>query len=564
MPKVDYSTVMDVPRAEVWEFVRDINNWAPFATGYQHHEIINEQESVWTVKGEIGPISRTTKFHIVITEWAEEERVGFTVQGVNEPISGEGVIRLTDADTGAGTKIRGDVTLEFGGSLGPVVNHLIGPWAQAGADDLVTKIAMTLQPSYVRPRKQMFLVTWLHGAWQLLRRVASAAFRARGQSAPPSADSDAVAAHPVTRDQSVSAEEVRAPLRVETLLLGPSYDQYSGGGASAMRLDGIAAAARKIEELGFDGVTTPEAGHDPFLPLAVAAEHTERISLGTNVAIAFPRSPMVVAQIAWDLQQFSAGRFRLGLGTQVKGHNERRYSAPWTAAPGPRLREYVLCLKAMFQTFQSGERPSFSGQHYQFTLMSPFFNPGPIEHPDVPIYISALNKYMARLAGELCDGLRLHPLGTFKYTKEVVLPAIEAGVRKAGRQLSDVDIVGTPFIITGKDEAEVQAAKEPVRQQIAFYASTRTYHSVLEFHGWSDVGPRLHQLSLEGKWQDMRSLISDEMLQEFAIIGTYDELVPKLKEQWGGICSTIFLALPPQMREDEARLREIVRRLRQP
>jgi probable F420-dependent oxidoreductase len=347
-------------------------------------------------------------------------------------------------------------------------------------------------------------------------------------------------------------------------LLGPSAEQFGGGASGLVGLQALAAAARTIEELGFDGATTPEAGHDPFLPLAVAAEHTKRIKLGTNVAIAFPRSPMVVAQMAWDLQAFSGGRFQLGLGTQVKGHNERRYSTPWTAAPGPRLREYVLCLKAMFETFQNGERPSFSGQHYQFTLMPPVFNPGPIEHPHVPIFIAAVNTYMARLAGELCDGIRIHPFATFRYAKEVLLPAIEAGAQKADRQLPDIDIVGAPFLVTGKDEAEVQAAKGRARQQLAFYASTRTYHSVLEFHGWSDVGPRLHELSLEGKWREMADLISDEMLEEFAIIGTYDELAPKLKERCGGIFFTVVLDLPPQLWEDEARVREIIQALRQP
>lgn len=351
-------------------------------------------------------------------------------------------------------------------------------------------------------------------------------------------------------------------MRVETVILGPDTDQYAGEGQEAMTIGRIAAAALKTEELGFDGVTTPEAGHDPFLPLAIAAEHTHRISLGTNVAIAFPRSPMVTAQIAWDLQQLSAGRFRLGLGTQVKGHNERRYATPWTAPPGPRLREYVLCLKAMFETFRNGEQPSyFRGQHYQFTLMPPFFNPGPIEYPQVPIYIAAVNPYMARLAGELCDGLRLHPISTFRFTREVVLPAIEAGVKKSGRRFADVDVVGAPFIAVGENEKGVEAAKRALKQHIAFYASTRTYHSVLEFHGWGDVGLELHQLSREGKWREMPGLISDEMLQEWAIIGTYDELARTLKERAHGIFSSVLLDLPRRLREDEARVREIVQTL---
>jgi probable F420-dependent oxidoreductase len=358
-------------------------------------------------------------------------------------------------------------------------------------------------------------------------------------------------------------EETRVALRIESILQALEVEQYAGKGQEAISIAGIAAAARKIEALGFDGATTPEAGHDPFLPLVVAAEHTTRLTLATNVAIAFPRSPMVTAQIAWDLQQLSGGRFRLGLGTQVKGHNERRYCAPWTAAPGPRLREYILCLKSMFQTFQNGKQPSFfKGQHYQFTLMSPFFNPGPIAQAHVPIDIAVVNKYMARLAGELCDGLRLHPVATFDYARAVILPAIEAGARKAGRRRADVDVIGAPFLAIGRDAREIEAAKQALKQRISFYASTRSYHTVLEFHGWLDVGQKLHQLSLEGKWQEMPGLISDEMLEAFAIIGTYDELPVKLSKRCGGLFTTIVLDLPPQLRKDESKMREIIQALR--
>lgn len=354
-------------------------------------------------------------------------------------------------------------------------------------------------------------------------------------------------------------------MRIEMGLLSLEVDQYAGKGQRAPSISSIVAAARRLEALGFDGAMMPEAGYDPFLPLMLAAEHTNRITLGTNVAIAFPRSPLVVAQMAWDLQRYSGGRFQLGLGTQVKGHNERRYATPWMAAPGPRLREYIQCLRAMFQTFQNGTQPTyFKGEHYQFTLMPPFFNPGPIEHPRIPIYIAVVNKYMARLAGELCDGLRLHPIATFAYTREVVRPAIEAGARKAGRQLSDIDIVGAPFLAIGRDAKEIEAATLALKQRVAFYASTRSYHSVLEFHGWSGVGLKLYQLSIEGKWQEMAGLISDDMLREFAIIGTYDELTPQLKERCSGIFSSVLLDLPPQLRADEAKVRGIIQALRQP
>jgi probable F420-dependent oxidoreductase len=327
--------------------------------------------------------------------------------------------------------------------------------------------------------------------------------------------------------------------------------------------DEIAAAARKVEALGFDGILVPEAGgHDPFFPLLIAANHTKRVSLRTGVAVAFPRSPLVMAQTAWDLQRFSNGRFELGLGTQVKGQNERRYAAPWTAAPGPRLREYLLCLQAMFRTFQNGERPSyFTGTHYQFTLMPPFFNPGPLDHPHVPIYVAAVNTYMSRLAGELCDGIFPHPICTAKYMKEVMLPQVEAGARKAGRQLSDIAVLVSPMIVTGRNAAELERKKVFLKQRLGFYASTRLYHPPLEFHGFLDVGQQLFQLSMEGKWRDMIDLVSDEMLAEFATVAPLDELGPRLKERWGDIVSVIHLDLPPEIRAEEAAMRKLVEAL---
>ncbi len=334
-------------------------------------------------------------------------------------------------------------------------------------------------------------------------------------------------------------------MRIETGLTGRTFAE-------------IAQSAQRAEALGFDGVVTPETGHDPFFPLLIAAEHTRRITLGTGVAIAFPRSPFVMAQIAWDLQHFSGGRFLLGLGTQVKGHNERRYSTPWVGPPGPRLREYILCLRAIFDSFQNNAPPRFQGKYYQFTLMSPFFNAGPIEHPHIPIYISAVGPYMCRLAGELCDGIRLHGFNTLKYTKEVILPNLEAGARKAGRSLKDIDIVGGGFIITGRNREEIERAKAATRSQIAFYGSTRTYHGVLEVHGWGEVGMRLHQLSLEGKWQEMANLVSDDMLKEFAIIGAPDEIAPQLKERWGGIVTTVTLGFMLRNGEADDVVRKVI------
>jgi probable F420-dependent oxidoreductase len=323
----------------------------------------------------------------------------------------------------------------------------------------------------------------------------------------------------------------------------------------------LADYGKRMEEMGYDSIVTPETGRDPFLPLAILAEHTERLKLGTAVAIAFPRSPFVVAQMAWDLQRYSGGRFLLGLGTQVKGHNERRYSTPWPAPPGPRLREYILCLRAIFNTFQTNERPNFKGDWYQFTLISPFFNPGP--NPNgVPIYISAINKYNCRLVGEVCDGIRMHPFNTPKYTREVIIPSIEEGAKKAGRKLSDIDVVGGGFLVTGKNEEEVERAKAPFKQQIAFYGSTRSYHPVLECHGWSEVGMRLHRLSMEGKWAEMTNEITDEMLNEFAVVGTYDEILPKIKERYSGVVNTLGFGYSTITAEQEERLRWIIQELK--
>jgi len=331
--------------------------------------------------------------------------------------------------------------------------------------------------------------------------------------------------------------------------------------ALPMGLTGVAEAAREAEELGYDGVLSFETGHDPFLPLALAAAATQRVDLGTAVAIAFPRSPLTVAQTAWDLQVFSRGRLRLGLGTQVKGHNERRYSTPWPSPPGPRLREYILVLRAIWDSWQNKTRPNFQGKHYTYTLMTPFFDPGPIQHPHVPIYISAVNPYMCRLVGELCDGVRLHGFCTPKYLKEVVIPNIEAGAEKAGRSLKDIDITGGGFVITGETEEEVERRKPALRQQIAFYGSTRTYKGVLDLHGWGETCLRLHRLAAEGRWSEMGREISDEMLDQFAVCATYDQIAARIKERWGGIVNRIGFFMPIRHEGDKERLREIIRQI---
>ena len=328
-------------------------------------------------------------------------------------------------------------------------------------------------------------------------------------------------------------------------------------------LSRVPEAAQRAEAMGYDGALTPETGHDPFLAHALAAEHTERIELGTAVAIAFPRSPMTTAQIAWDLQQLSKGRFHVGLGTQVKGHIVRRYGMDWTP-PGPRMRDYILMMRAIWDSWQNGTRPSFEGEHYRYTLMTPMFSPGSIEHPHIPIHISAINPYNCRLVGELCDGIKLHPFNTPKYLNEVIIPNIEKGAKKAGRDLKEIEMCGAGFVITGKTEEEVDKAKAPVRQQISFYASTRTYQPVLDIHGWGDLCPELYGLSIEGKWQEMGTKITDDMLEEFAVIGTYDEIVPKIKEKCAGMIDRTNFAIPVNSPEDEERPKHMITELQAP
>ena len=317
-------------------------------------------------------------------------------------------------------------------------------------------------------------------------------------------------------------------------------------------LHDVAALARDAEALGFDGLWTAETKHDPFLPLALAALHTTRVTLGTSIAVAFPRSPTIVAHTAWDLQAASGGRFILGLGTQVKGHNERRFSVPWTA-PGPRLREYVLAVRALWESWQTGAPMNFRGEHYAITLMTPFFAPAPIPTPRIPIYLAAVNAYNLRLVGELADGVHLHPLHSVKYLREFALPHIEEGLRLSGRPRAAVSLVSSVFMITGRSRDEMDRARERVRAQVAFYASTRTYEPVMAAHGWQGLMPRLHRKSVEGDWTGMAALITDEMLEAFAVTAPLDELAGALRARYEGLLDRIapYLRLERPTTRDE-------------
>ena len=322
----------------------------------------------------------------------------------------------------------------------------------------------------------------------------------------------------------------------------------------------VPAYARRAEELGVDALWSAETKHDPFLPLAVAASNTTRIQLGTAIAVAFPRSPMILAHTAWDLQKASGGRFVLGLGTQVKAHNLRRFSVAWEP-PGPRLREVVLALRAIWASWQSGAPLDFRGQSYRFDLMTPFFNPGPIEHPRIPVYIAAVNPYMARMAGEICDGLHVHSFHSPKYLREVIHPAVEVGLGKSGRSRKDFTFRASTMVVVGDDADEIERSRRAVKQQIAFYASTRTYQAVLAVHGLDHLVPRLHAKSLEGDWQGMADLISDETLDHFAVTATWGTLGARLRERYEGICdrTQLYPAFQPSL--DDPRLQALIREM---
>lgn len=292
--------------------------------------------------------------------------------------------------------------------------------------------------------------------------------------------------------------------------------------------------AREAEAMGFDGAWTSETAHDAFLPLVLAAEHTTRLALGTSIAVAFPRSPMTTAYIAWDLQRLSGGRFILGLGSQVKGHIERRYGLAWDA-PGPRLRDYIRALRAIWECWQQGTPLSYQGEFYTHSLMTPFFNPGPIDHPRIPLHIAGVQEYMCRLAGELCDGLQVHPFHSEKYLREIVLPAVEQGLRASGRTRADVCLASSAFVVTGETAAQMQIAREDVRRQIAFYASTPNYRVILECHGWGQIAKELTRRSVRADWEGMASLISDEMLEALAIVGSPGEVPGKLRRRYAGL-----------------------------
>lgn len=323
-------------------------------------------------------------------------------------------------------------------------------------------------------------------------------------------------------------------------------------------LSKVPQSAKEVETAGYSGAWTAETAHDPFLPLVLAAEHTETIELGTSIAVAFARNPMLLANLGWDLQAYSKGRFILGLGSQIKPHIEKRFSMEWSH-PARRMREMVLAIRAIWDTWENGTKLDFRGEFYKHTLMTPFFTPERAELAGFgtpKIYLAGVGELMTEVCGEVCDGFICHGFTTEKYLREVTIPALARGRAKAGKTMEGFDIVGPSFVVTGNNEDELKAAAAGTRQQISFYGSTPAYRGVLEAHGWGGLQDDLNTLSKQGKWAEMGGLIDDEILNTFAVVGEPESIAPELHRRYGDVISRISFYAP--YKSDPARWQPVI------
>jgi probable F420-dependent oxidoreductase len=307
-----------------------------------------------------------------------------------------------------------------------------------------------------------------------------------------------------------------------------------------------AAQAEHAEASGYSGVWTAETGHDPFLPLLLAAEHTTDLQIGTSIAVAFARNPMLLASMGWDLQAYSQGRFILGLGSQIKPHITKRFSMPWSH-PAARMREMILAVRAIWDCWLNGTRLDFRGEFYTHTLMTPFFSPAAADLRDVglpKIFLAGVGELMTEVAGEVCDGFICHGFTTERYLREVTLPALERGRARAGKTMEGFEIAGPSFVVTGTDETEMAQAATATRQQIAFYGSTPAYRGVLELHGWGDLQDELNALSKQGKWVEMGGLVDDEMLNTFAVVAEPEQVATQLSGRYGDVIQRVTFYAP--------------------
>lgn len=333
-----------------------------------------------------------------------------------------------------------------------------------------------------------------------------------------------------------------------------------------MKVDGILpfdlaqvpGRARELEQLGFDACMSAEVANDPFLPLTLAAEHSERLQLMTSVAIAFARNPMSLAQVAHDLNAYSKGRFLLGIGSQVRAHVTRRFSMPWSR-PAARMREFILAMRAVWDSWYFGTRLQFEGEFYAHTLMTPMFTPRDVTYGPPRVLLAGVNPRMTEVAGEVADGLVAHGFTTARYLREVTMPAIERGLAKSGRRRRDFELCCPMFVVTGATEQALEASRAAVRSQIAFYGSTPAYRPVLALHGWEGLADELHQLSRRGAWEEMGSRIGDDVLEAFAVVAPPDRVAERVRERAGGLVDRLAFTA---MLDDPERLREQLRLLR--
>jgi probable F420-dependent oxidoreductase len=334
-----------------------------------------------------------------------------------------------------------------------------------------------------------------------------------------------------------------------------------------MKIDGsligdladVPERVRHLEDMGYDGAVSVETTHDPFLPLALAAEHSSRVELLTNVAIALARSPMTVAYTAYDIQVFSGGRLRLGLGSQIRPHIEKRFGMPWSG-PAARMREFILALRAIWTSWETGERLNFRGDHYTHTLMTPFFAPKPSPFGPPRVYLGALGELMSGVAGEVCDGVFVHPMTTERYIRECSMPAIERGLAKSGRDRAGFEIGISPFVVTGVDEEAIERSRTAAQQQIAFYGSTPAYRVVLELHGWGEVQDELNMLSKRGRWAEMAEQITPEMLAAFTVEAPLDRIADALRQRYGDIADR--MSFYPTLSLEPDHLRSLIATLK--
>jgi probable F420-dependent oxidoreductase len=347
-------------------------------------------------------------------------------------------------------------------------------------------------------------------------------------------------------------------MKIETLLPLGKVDPGLRAPDTPLDIKTVGEQAKLVESLGYDGLMTEETKDDPFVIMALAAQATTTLQVGTAVTIAFPRSPTVMALSAWTIQKLSGGRFILGLGPQVRAHIQRRYGVEPKPA-GPWMRDYIKAVRAVWDCWQNRTNLDYQGEFYKLDLMVPLFNPGPIEHPEIPIHVAAVNPVMCQVAGEVADGMRPHPVCTPSYIEQVMLPAVRAGAAKAGRSLEKFSVSMKPLVAAAANEEELQPKIRDARARIAFYASTPAYAAAFDHLGLQDLANEAKYLSRAQNWEALPKLISDDVLDQFAVIGTYDKVGKKLVERFGRVVTNSEFSIPVRNEAERAALAGLVK-----